>query len=206
MSKISSINPLNVGWLSCALEPNEIDYVWKRVKEKEKSTDTMNHRLAGNISTSKKLEDPDDWFYNNVLVNCCHAYNSLYGNIGGDMPISEKYLPYYMKEWWVNYQYQHEFNPLHDHNGVYSFVIWLNIPIEYDEQNEDNLATSKLKSAFQFTYTDILGKLRSYTYYLNKSFEGHMLFFPSKLNHQVYPFYNCDDSRISVSGNILVKV
>ena len=206
MSKISSINPSNIGWLSCALEPNEVDYVWKRIKEKEKSTDTLKHKLAGNISTSKKLEDPDDWFYKNVLLKCCYAYNDLYENMGKDLPVSEQNLPYYMREWWVNYQYQNEFNPQHDHTGVYSFVIWLKIPTEYDEQNKDNVSNSKLKSVFQFTYTDILGKIRCYNYYLNKSFEGDMLFFPSKLNHQVYPFYNCDDSRISVSGNILVKL
>ena len=82
---------------------------------------------------------------------------------------------------------------------------WLISQVD-DEQNKDNVSNSKLKSVFQFTYTDILGKIRCYNYYLNKSFEGDMLFFPSKLNHQVYPFYNCDDSRISVSGNILVKV
>ena len=42
-------------------------------------------------------------------------------------------------------------------------------------------------------------------YDLNESHEGTMLFFPAKLRHQVYPFYNCDEERISVSGNILVN-
>ena len=32
-----------------------------------------------------------------------------------------------------------------------------------------------------------------------------MLFFPSKLNHQVYPFLNCEEERISISGNILLN-
>ena len=26
MSRISSVNPFNLGWLSCVLEPNEVDY------------------------------------------------------------------------------------------------------------------------------------------------------------------------------------
>ena len=63
----------------------------------------------------------------------------------------------------------------------------------------------KLRSAFQFTYTDILGRLKSSTYQLDKSWEGTMLFFPSELHHQVYPFYNCDDDRISISGNVSLK-
>ena len=64
--------------------------------------------------------------------------------MGKDLPVSEQNLPYYMREWWVNYQYQNEFNPQHDHTGVYSFVIWLKIPTEYDEQNKDNVSNSKL--------------------------------------------------------------
>ena len=31
---------------------------------------------------------------------------------------------------------------------------------------------------------------------------GRLLFFPANLRHQVYPFYNCGDDRISISGNI----
>ena len=35
---------------------------------------------------------------------------------------------------------------------------------------------------------------------------GKIIFFPSKLNHCVYPFYTSDDTRISISGNILFEV
>ena len=37
---------------------------------------------------------------------------------------------------------------------------------------------------------------------VDKSFEGQMVMFPSKLQHLVYPFYTSDDYRITVSGNI----
>ena len=30
-----------------------------------------------------------------------------------------------------------------------------------------------------------------------------MLFFPAQLEHTVYPFYDCDEDRISVAGNIM---
>jgi inosine/xanthosine triphosphate pyrophosphatase family protein len=36
----------------------------------------------------------------------------------------------------------------------------------------------------------------------DKTFEGKIAFFPSKLSHCVYPFYSSDDVRISISGNI----
>jgi len=206
MSEFLYVNPPNVGWLQIRLDSNEIDYVWERVKEKESSSESWKHKLAGDVHESKLLEDPDDWFFNNVIHKCGETYQQLYYNLGLHLPIPEGNYSYYMNEWWVNYQQQNEFNPIHDHTGVYSFVIWLKIPVEHEEQNKDNTSNMKLRSAFQFTYTDILGSLKDYTYQLDKSWEGTMLFFPSKLHHQVYPFYNCDDYRITVSGNILCKI
>ena len=49
---------------------------------------------------------------------------------------------------------------------------------------------------------DILGNFLSHSYEMNPKIEGTMLFFPSQLNHSVNPFYNCDEDRISISGNI----
>ena len=37
---------------------------------------------------------------------------------------------------------------------------------------------------------------------MDPSMEGKMLLFPSKLMHCVYPFYNCEEPRISVAGNV----
>ena len=50
-----------------------IDYVWERVKEKESSYKSNKPLLAGDIHESKLLEDPDNWFFNNVLLKCCGA-------------------------------------------------------------------------------------------------------------------------------------
>ena len=48
----------------------------------------------------------------------------------------------------------------------------------------------------------MLGEYRKYVYKMSKKMEGNMLFFPSNLTHAVYPFYNCSENRISISGNI----
>ena len=34
--------------------------------------------------------------------------------------------------------------------------------------------------------------------------EGRMLFFPATLQHQVYPFYECEEERVTISGNIVL--
>ena len=32
--------------------------------------------------------------------------------------------------------------------------------------------------------------------------EGTMLLFPARLRHGVNPFYECDEKRVSISGNL----
>ena len=65
-------------------------------------------------------------------------------------------------------------------------------------------SNSPLPGVFEFLYIDIRGNPRTHTYELEPEDEGRMLFFPSQLNHAVYPFFNCDEERISVSGNIIL--
>ena len=57
-------------------------------------------------------------------------------------------LHYKMSTWWVNFQKQNDFNPMHGHTGLYSFVVWLKIPTEYVEQNTNFNTNSPEKSWF----------------------------------------------------------
>ena len=106
---------------------------------------------------------------------------------------------------WVNYQNKHEFNPLHKHSGVFSFVIWLKIPYEYEEQSKLPFLDGTLEKRpgnFEFQFLDGYGNIGNYQYNLGKECEGRMLFFPSKLMHLVHPFFETDETRISISGNL----
>jgi hypothetical protein len=192
--------PPNFGWLEYTLNSQEMDYVWRCIKNKKES---LKNDLAGNIFNSYQLIDRGDWFWVNVLKPLTDRYEETKG-LGHKIPTIGRH-PYGLKSWWVNYQKQNEFNPLHDHTGVYSFVIWVKIPIEWDEQNGRDIARTSNDpniSSFQFVYNNILGEVTSYKYALSSRDEGRMLFFPSRLNHLVYPFYDCDEERITVSGNI----
>ena len=104
---------------------------------------------------------------------------------------------------WINYHKKHEFIPTHRHLGVFSYTIWINIP--YDSEDEIKQGHD-YASCFQFHYIDILGGTRKVTIKLNKNDAGRMLFFPSLLLHQVYPFYTSDETRISISGNLSVNI
>ena len=203
MKGIWSIKPENVGWLEAKLESHEMDHLWKCIDDKKED---HREQLAGNISESYLIKDKNNWFEDNVLSQMVVNYEKIFKQLGNDIPTTNRH-PFHLRDLWVNYQKQHEFNPLHNHTGVYSFVIWMKIPVNYDDQVD--LPNSKgsnlpLNSAFTFEYLDILGEMKYYRYGLSKSDEGSMLLFPSKLHHQVYPFYNCDKTRISISGNLLL--
>jgi hypothetical protein len=108
---------------------------------------------------------------------------------------------------WVNFQQKGEFNPLHNHTGLYSFVLWYKIP--YYSNIEDSAgpgrkSNNKLAGKFQFHYTDILGNITGAVLPIDNKWEGQILLFPALLNHQVYPFYSSNDYRISIAGNLFL--
>ena len=207
-SEIKVSTPKNLGWLEYKLNQTELDYVWGCVNQRK---ERYNSQLVGNISDSYLLEDKNNWFYNNTIIPLIDQYEISFKDLGKTVTSLElrsddsKFLSYLLKSWWVNRQKQYEFNPCHHHKGVYSFVIWLKIPYEWEEQNKDNESSSKSKGVFRFLYQNLHGEINYSEYRLGKKYEGTMLFFPSKLDHLVYPFYNCEEDRISVSGNILLQ-
>jgi len=193
--------PPNLAWLEYKLDEQEIDYVWRCIKNKKGN---YKRQLAGNIEASNLLMDRGEWFFINTIKPLINEYEEKINYMGREFPINQRF-PYHMNTWWVNYQKKNEFNPLHNHGGIYSFVIWMKIPTSYFQQNKHRRSSgsnSPSVSTFQFVYTDILGKIRNYPYELDPKDEGKMLFFPAALKHEVYPFYDSDETRISVSGNV----
>ena len=202
---IKAVRPPALGWLEKKLSDQEMDYLWRCIGNKK-----GDHRsnLAGNVSGSYLLMDRGDWFWLNTLKPLCATYQKEFdNNLGDSVAVSGKH-PYFLGSWWVNYQNQHEFNPLHKHGGVYSFVIWMKIPTHYKDQQRLPISSNSNNdsvSNFEFVYTDICGKIMNWDYEMCPELEGTLVFFPSDLNHQVYPFYNCSEERISISGNIMLN-
>ena len=210
--KAQAVEPTgNLGWIETELDKEYMDYLWMILKEgKEKG---VNHkdRLAGNISNSFALNDKQNYFFKNVLKHHVQGYNDEYGKHpfveqmykdNEKITITPKLLSF-----WANYQYKHEFNPSHRHSGVYSFVVWMKIPYDWEEQNKlphlNNIKEiDKKPGLFEFEYINILGDIKTFNYLLNSKYEGTMVFFPAALKHCVYPFYKTDEPRISISGNI----
>jgi len=99
---------------------------------------------------------------------------------------------------WVNVQKKHEFIPLHHHDGICAWVVWIKIPYDINEETQNNSCAS----TFSFAYFSSVGTLMIHTIPVSKEMEGTIIMFPSSLHHQVYPFYTSDDVRMSISGMI----
>ena len=205
--KVKALIPNNYGWFEVKLDPFAFDHLWKCIDEGR--GESLKHGLAGQIEDSFSLTDIDDYFFNKVVLPLCHEYTKRWGMSFTTVPVKDvEQMGYGIKNMWVNYQNQHEYNPIHDHGGLFSFVVWMKIPTSFSEQNKiSNAAGSNhgVNSAFCIDYNDIFGGPMNHLYGLNSSYEGMMLFFPSKLRHYVNPYYNCDEQRISISGNIILK-
>ena len=219
--KAQAVEPTgNFGWIETQLDKEYIDFLWMILKESKKKGDNHKGHLAGNISNSFTIDDKQNYFFENVLRHHINGYVDEYGKhpfVSHTPPtkvITKNGREVYMNKmimkltaFWANYQYKNEFNPSHRHTGVYSFVIWLKIPYNWEEQNKlphlkDIKEIDKKPGLFEFEYINILGHIKTFSYLLNSDYEGTMLFFPAALRHCVYPFYNTDEPRISISGNI----
>jgi len=205
MMMVSAKVPPNVGWLETELPKSMMIRLQEYIETAKKNPTSMNSALAGNISKSLTLEDKDDWFDQNILSILIGKYVEEYPEYVSSIGVLTENAPYCLNGFWVNFQKENEFNPLHNHTGVFSFVIWVNIPTDWREQHALPISANSnapKASNFEFLFNGMLGGIDSYPYRLDKTSEGNMLFFPSKLMHEVHPFYNCDKERVSISGNI----
>ena len=174
----------------------------------EKGLKPINDELAGNlkheysIPKGKAAVSP---FLMRLIIEHQKKYPDFFKQ--AHSTLNYKHCEIELFNLWVNFQKKYEFNPMHVHDGLYSFVIWHKIPYKIDEEK----ARLKMKEIdkragmFAFLFTRLDGKIHSEALPVDNSWEGKCALFPAKLNHLVYPFYTSDDYRISISGNLGFK-
>lgn len=184
---------------------DEIQDIKKTINEKEK----IFKNLAGHLETQVYLEKSQiliEPYLLEMAVQYITSWNyqqEIYQN----HPV-EKPLSFCIDKVWINFQKKYEYNPLHDHRGVFSFVSWIDIPYDLEEEmNMPHVAVSNyaMATSFNFVFTNVLGDIQSLPFFPEKKHEGTVIFFPSKLKHLVYPFFTSKKNRISISGNLFLK-
>ena len=200
----------NMGIIEGKLSDEIIKNLWQEIEEAKRKPESTKSSLAGNITESLILNSSSEnlsLFTQKILPKYVDLYvKSFEGALVKFISPRKKGYEFILDKLWVNFQTKHEFNPIHDHKGALSFVIWMKIPTSHKEQKEISFVkgsnAQNCVSNFCFVYTDIIGNVKTLGYGMEQSIEGTMVMFPSRLNHQVYPFFKSEDERVSISGNI----
>ena len=173
-----------------------------------------NHNLVGHIEEEYSLNHVKDHLEEFLIAMASTWQEANPGLIDAyEEAVKLKDWSLYLDSMWYSKQKKYEFNPLHFHSGALSFVIWIKIPYELeDEINyfppvcgvEDDVEGNTYTSKFCFYYTNSMGRITPAMVPVDKTYEGTIVMFPSEMLHAVYPFYTSDDYRISVSGNLRI--
>lgn len=202
--KFPSYGYLNKKFEPIDLEPLIIEI--ENIKNNINTLETANKKLAGQIDRQFTLSTSKSYI-EQILLPFANEYDNIFNYFGSFSFFNEK-PTLVLDDLWVNFQKKYEYNPVHDHAGVLSFVIWINVP--YDIKNEIKSAPGSgslfpKSGSFEFLYATNIGKISSEIIPVTKELELTAIIFPSTFLHQVYPFYTSDDYRISVSGNFKFK-
>ena len=206
MSMYKAINPDNFGVLKSKI-PEDLK---NKLLEESKSVIRDDNEMISGLSypggakhyyvnsTFKELE--------NYIKDFTSQYEKHFPGIA-NLRVLTSNLPFVLTRPWFNFQKKGEYLPQHNHDGLFSYNIWLKIPYEYDEEvvrNANHIEGDVLR-CFEFTYMTTDGRFKFHKIPLSKDDEGTIVMFPAKLPHIVYPFHSSDGIRISVAGNIAFK-
>ena len=194
---------------------NELKLQIDNLKHDFNLGEKYNDRLAGEIEHEYGLQVKP--ILKNYIKDLTYRFEEHCGwmdsNWAEELANRGPYLPQTptlnLSQLWVNFQKKHEYNPMHNHSGLFSFVLWYKVPyLISDEQSQYGYKSDKeavKHGQFCFTYTHPISGVMQQCIPIDKNSDGMIAIFPSKLNHCVYPFYTSDEYRISVSGNVLLS-
>jgi len=206
MENIFSCNFPNIGFMGCDLTDAEFAPILAESLEIEQNFEQatpMNKLLVGHIGHQYAMIKTHSHI-ENIVLSMAHRYQNVYSSF--------KFPPNTALELagaWINFQKKYEFNPLHNHSGDFSFVIYVRIPYTMEEEKKFTPTVPdpyQVPGSFLFHYTDSLGSIAPWCIPTDKTYEKKMILFPAKMMHVVHPFYSSDDYRISVSGNLKLKL
>lgn len=174
------------------LTENELEDIKNLCVKDPKKTYEKN--LAGLIKHEYELDEKKIF---SIIKPYLISYSQAYLDYGIE-PLGNKIE---IKAAWVNYMTKFESNPLHQHKGDLSFIIYTDIPEKLKEEAENCNANTKPGCIY------FINKLEYEKYCINKHTfipeVGDFFIFPGCLNHGVNHFQS-EGERVSISGNLII--
>jgi|TARA_Y200000002_G_scaffold262307_1_gene217743 uncharacterized protein (TIGR02466 family) len=167
-------------------------YVDEIVNDKDKSKQ-LDHGsdLAGNVNQEFFLETE---FMKNIkwaefLASACTEWVKHEQN--------KQLNKFQITKSWIVRQFKHEYNPIHWHSGHISGVGYLKVPNTFGNTYQENKTNNNGKLVLVHGSRNLF----SQSTFIIKPKVGDFYLFPSYLMHTVYPFYDTDEERRSISFN-----
>ena len=148
------------------------------------------------------------------LVDCVSHVERLVGeqivefnrvnNWPNQLRVIDRPTPLKLTGLWVNWMSRHEFSPIHKHEAVISFVIWLTVPYTLESEIAARPYVPEhfnFGGQFALHYTDSLGQVCTQNLPVYTDWESTLCMFPAGVKHSVFPFYSSNQLRVSVAGN-----
>jgi hypothetical protein len=210
ITNIETVDLRNIGIIKGRVSDDIINVLKEEIEEirSDWSKGTpWNHELAGHIRKEFLLTKSNS-VIEPLVVAMAMEHNQKYNYVDPNFDVEkDKKYRFALESLWVNFQERHEFNPVHRHAGMYSFVIWIEIPYFLNFERPvgpGKNANVNRAGMFEFIYTDILGHISGEAIAADRTYQGDICMFPAGLHHMVHPFYSTDKMRISVAGNLKV--
>ena len=217
MSEIKTYQPWSIPLLHTTLPDILLDELIKLTDliTEDKERKSYNEYLAGEIEEEWKIDNVllTNISFKSYIIQLCWKYFNIISSqfyIKNNQVIPRELT--FMKltieniqiiDAWFNNQKDNEYNPIHNHDGYFSGVLYLKIP-EYmpSRKNEDSDGTISFfaPAGGNSRMTNSIVKISPKV--------GDIFLFPSTLTHQVYPFRTTDGKGIrrSLSYNLDAKL
>jgi len=203
------VNLPNLGVVEHQFTTQQLEPIWQEVRKIQadfEHSEKYNNNLVGNIKHEYVLKESMPYI-ETLMLPLIAEYEKHYHYLD-HLRVNSQLTSVTLQTYpWVNFMSPNEINPLHNHSGVLSFVIWLQIP--FDRQHEidkfPNLNPGGVVAgSFELVFLNILGQMTAYRKLLDTEHEGCAILFPASMSHMAYPFTeNNGKYRISISGNFV---
>lgn len=174
--------------------PDEIyeDLICRTQSRRKDSDWNYNDRLVGALGQQSSLE----WDYEieqYLTRYAARLWNDIHQTCPWEFKECRDVSSFIkLRDLWVNFQRPGEYNPMHCHNGIASFVIFIDLPYGKEEKKDH-----RCNGSFQLE-NDVLE--------IDQSWNGIIIMFPSHVRHGVYPYKSTDRERVTVAGNLVWNV
>ncbi len=176
-------------------------YIDKIISDNEKSKNLdYGKNLIGDVTQEFKLEEnfAKEVGWVNFLGNCTAHWVKMEAN--------QKMKKFSLLDSWVVRQFQHEYNPVHYHNGHVSGAGFLKLPKSFGDYIQKD---GKKEKSYTGGTLNLIHGQRSFlsnSIFTIKPEVGDFYFFPHYLMHTVYPFRDTNEERRSISFNAIIDL